>query len=82
MVMFDELAVEKRIRWDPKSNKFVGVCREHGHRTSLDFINEGNLEELFRRLDSEEESEKVHHAGEVRNIFVLPPFGICFRFEG
>ncbi|PPQ92922.1 LOW QUALITY PROTEIN: hypothetical protein CVT25_006605 [Psilocybe cyanescens] len=64
MVMFDELAVEKRIRWDPKSNKFVGVCREHGHRTSLDFINEGNLEELFRRLDSEEESEKVHHAGE------------------
>lgn len=60
MVIFDEIATEKRLRWDPKSNMFLGVCREHGHRTSLEFINEGDLEELFRRLDSTEESEQVH----------------------
>jgi len=28
--MFDELAVEKRPQWDDKSNKVLGVCREHG----------------------------------------------------
>jgi hypothetical protein len=69
VVMFDDLATEKRIRWDPTTNYFLGVCRQHGHRTSLEFVNEGDMEELFRHLDSECENEKVHHAGEV----------ICFQ---
>ena len=68
VVILDELATEKRIRWDPTSNMFLGVCREHGYRTSLEFINEGDLEELFRRLDSVDENERVHYAGEVRNV--------------
>ena len=63
VVILDELATKKRICWDPKSNMFLGLCREHGHRTSLEFINEGDLEELFRRLDSMEESEQVHYTG-------------------
>jgi hypothetical protein len=29
VLMFDELAVEKQPRWDDKSNKVLGVCREH-----------------------------------------------------
>jgi len=37
------LAIEKRPRWDDKSNKFLGVCREHGHATSLEFTNEDDL---------------------------------------
>jgi hypothetical protein len=41
--MFDELAIEKRPRWDDKSNKFLGVCCEHGHATSLEFTSEDDL---------------------------------------
>ena len=82
IVILDELATEKRIRWDPTSNMFLGICREHGHRTSLEFINEDDLEELFRRLDSTEQSEQVHYAGEVRNILLCLYLDICFRFEG
>jgi len=68
VLMFDELATEKRIRWDPKTNYFLGVCREHAHKTSMEFINEGDMEELFRFIDA----ENIHYAGEVRMI--------CFRF--
>ena len=49
--MFDEIATEKRIRWDPKTNYFLGLCREHAHNTATEFINEGDLEELFQALD-------------------------------
>ena len=30
VLMFDELATEKRIRWDPKTNCFLGLCRVLG----------------------------------------------------
>jgi hypothetical protein len=59
--MFDELATEKRIRWDPKTNHFLGLCREHAHNTETEFINENDLEELFQGLDV----GRVHYAGEV-----------------
>ena len=71
VLMFDEVATEKRIRWDPKTNYFLGVCRQHAHRTSTEFVNEGDLEELFRRLNSTIDDEKVHYAGEVRIWFHL-----------
>lgn len=71
VLMFDELALEKRIRWDSKSNCFLGVCREHAHKASMEFINEGDVEELFVKLDSGE----IHYATEVRT------FQICFRLE-
>ncbi|KAF8159901.1 hypothetical protein B0H34DRAFT_843620 [Crassisporium funariophilum] len=60
VLMFDELATEKRIRWDPKTNYFLGLCREHAHWTSTEFVNEGDMEELFRKLDE----NKVHYAKE------------------
>jgi hypothetical protein len=75
VVMFDELATEKRIRWDPKTNFFLGVCRQHAHKTSTEFINEGDLEELFRHLNTVDDDE-VHYAAEVRIWFLLE---ICFR---
>ena len=77
VLMFNELATEKRIRWDPKTNYFLGVCRQHAHRTSMEFVNEGDLEELFRHLNSEIDEEKVHFAGEVRIWFRLE---FCFQF--
>ncbi|KAF8815932.1 hypothetical protein BYT27DRAFT_7230107 [Phlegmacium glaucopus] len=45
---------KKRIHWDPKTNYFLGVCREHAHTMSMEF-------ELFRFIDD----GKVHYAGEV-----------------
>jgi len=70
VLMFDELATEKRLRWDPKTNYFLGFCREHAHNTSIEFINEGDLEEAFQSLDNGE----VHYAPEVRkNTSVLFP---------
>ena len=64
VVMFDELATEKRIRWDPKTNFFLGVCQQHASRTSMEFVNEGDMEELYQCLDD----EVVHYAAEVRKF--------------
>lgn len=61
VLMFDELATEKRIWWDPKTNRFLGLCREHAHLTSTEFINEGDMEEMYQAIDDGE----VHYAGEV-----------------
>lgn len=77
VVMFDELATEKRIRWDPKSNYFLGVCRAHAHKTSMEFVNEGDMEELFQKLDDGE----IHYAGEVRPFQFDSVGAICFRFQ-
>jgi len=62
VLMFNELATEKRVHWDLKTNYFLWLCREHAHNTATEFMNEGDMEELFQRLDD----GKVHHAGEVR----------------
>lgn len=62
ILMLDEIATEKRIRWDERSNCFLGVCRAHGHATSLEFSHENDLNELFKCLEDGE----VHYAGEVR----------------
>jgi len=64
VLIFDEITIEKRIHWDPKTNYFLGLCREHAHKTATDFINEDDMEELFQRLDD----GQVHHAGEVRTF--------------
>ncbi|KAF8964489.1 hypothetical protein BDZ97DRAFT_1660101, partial [Flammula alnicola] len=60
VLMFDELATEKRIRWDQLTNFFLGICRQHAHKTSLEFINEDDMVELFRAIDDGE----VHCAAE------------------
>ncbi|KAJ6604068.1 hypothetical protein B0H10DRAFT_2167181 [Mycena sp. CBHHK59/15] len=60
VLMYDEIATEKRIWWDPKTNNFLGVCREHGKTVGLQFNNERDLEELFQA----KEEDKIHFAGE------------------
>jgi len=62
ILMFDELATEKRPRWDDKSNKVLGVCREHGHGTNLEFSSEEDLEMIWEDLGR----GKIHLAHEVR----------------
>lgn len=73
VVMFNELATEKRIRWDSKTNHFLGVCREHTHKTSLEFVNEGVMEELFRAIDD-------HYAKEVRSNEICLHLDILLTF--
>jgi hypothetical protein len=54
--MFNKLAIEKQQRWDDKSNKFLGVCCEHGYMTSLEFTSKDDLVMLWNEL----ESGKIH----------------------
>jgi hypothetical protein len=62
ILMFDEIAIEKRPRWDDKTNKILGVCREHGRDTSLEFTTEEDLQTLWEELSC----GKIHLAHEVR----------------
>lgn len=67
VLMFDELATEKRLRYNAATNMILGLCCQHAHKTSLEFINEDDLSEVFRLLDAEE----LHYAAEVRLLFVF-----------
>ncbi len=46
VIMFDELAIEQCICWDDLTNKFLGICREHGHEIPLKFTSERELDFL------------------------------------
>ncbi|KAF8988284.1 hypothetical protein BDQ17DRAFT_1435111 [Cyathus striatus] len=60
VLMFDEIATEGGIHWDPKMNDMLGVCQQHSHRMSVQLVNEDDVKELFRCLDEKE----VHYASE------------------
>ena len=62
VIMFDEISVEARPRWDDKTNNILGVCREHGCRTSLEFTSEEDLHTLWEEF----QCGKIHLAREVR----------------
>jgi hypothetical protein len=73
VAVFDELAIEKWPRWDDKSNKVLGICREHGSGMSLEFTNEDDLETLWDELGS----GKIHLAYEV---CICVCCALCFTF--
>ncbi|KAF9065188.1 hypothetical protein BDP27DRAFT_1366662 [Rhodocollybia butyracea] len=58
--MFDEIATEKRPRWDSRTNHFLGSCQEHGNQTCLKFENENDLKMMVEDV----EQENVHLASE------------------
>ncbi|KAJ3548106.1 hypothetical protein NMY22_g1393 [Coprinellus aureogranulatus] len=60
VAMVDEIAVEKRPRFNPRTNTFEGVCRQHGEKVSLQFNSASDMVELFKAIDDGE----VHLAGE------------------
>jgi len=62
VIMFDEISIERHPRWDDKTNKILGVCREHGQDTSLEFTSEDDLQTLWEEL----QHEKIHLAHKVR----------------
>jgi hypothetical protein len=66
-VSLDDIALQKRLRWDPTSNKIAGICREHGGACSLEFCSMHEANELHSAL----ESNRVHFASEVCNSTLL-----------
>ncbi|KAH9009695.1 hypothetical protein EDB85DRAFT_2077656 [Lactarius pseudohatsudake] len=58
VIMLDELAIEQRVRWDDSTNKFLGICREHGHNIPLEFTSEKELDILCDAIDD----NRVHLA--------------------
>lgn len=61
VLMLDELKVEERPRWDNRSNMILGICREHGHRTSLEFTSRDEADLLIQAI----QEGNVHLAVEV-----------------
>ena len=50
VLIFDELKVEERPRYDEKSNKIVGICREHAKNTSLEYASEREVQLLLESV--------------------------------
>jgi hypothetical protein len=61
VLMLDELKAEERPCLDEETNKILGLCREHGKNTSLEFNSEKEVELLLEAIDKGE----VHLASEV-----------------
>jgi len=61
VLMFDEIKVEERPRWDDKSNNIIGVCREHSKNTSLQYTSKDEVDLLLSQILD----EKVHLASNV-----------------
>ena len=70
--MLDELKVEERPRWDDKTNKIQGTCREHSENESLAFTSKHEPELLMDALHKGE----VHLAVEVSTKGPVLPF-VC-----
>ncbi|KAF8198428.1 hypothetical protein BJ912DRAFT_1074363 [Pholiota molesta] len=82
-IQYDELKVQERLRWDPRTNNILGLCREHSKSYALEFrsIEQANtIAEALRKKD-------IHLATEVTVIgssilceeprkYVTKPFGM------
>lgn len=64
VVMIDELATEKRLRYNARTNEILGLCRAHGHKVSQVF---GSMDDVEEILDAVNKGE-VHLASEVRDF--------------
>lgn len=60
VLMIDEIAVEKRLRWDPSNNNVLGLCREHSSEYSTTLNTEADLNVITKGL----ETNDVHLASE------------------
>ncbi|KAF7358468.1 hypothetical protein MVEN_00897300 [Mycena venus] len=77
VLMLDEIATEKRARYDDRNNKVVGVCRQHGHKVPLDLQTEDDLKVLCQglkegkaQLAGENESGPEHAVNVLRPLMV------------
>ncbi|KAF6752442.1 hypothetical protein DFP72DRAFT_1047213 [Ephemerocybe angulata] len=54
VLMFDEIACEKRIRWNQRTDEIIGLCRAHGDKVSLTFGTVDDIDEAFKAVDTGE----------------------------
>lgn len=66
VLMLDELAIKKHVRWDDLHNKFQGTCHEHNNCIPLDFTSERELDILCEAIANDE----VHLATLVCDFFL------------
>ena len=66
VLMIDEIKVEERLRWDPSTNKILGLCREHTEHVGLDFCSISNARAVVHGILRGE----IHHASEVSHLSV------------
>ncbi|KAJ7450568.1 hypothetical protein FB451DRAFT_1527212 [Mycena latifolia] len=66
VVMLDEIAVEKRARWDDKTNMILGACREHCKNVPLEFCDLDDAKTFFAALDRKD----VHLASEATVVAI------------
>jgi len=50
VLMFDEIKVEERPRWDDRTNYIQGVCREHGRPASLLYTSNLEVDHIFEQI--------------------------------
>ncbi|KAJ7699797.1 hypothetical protein B0H14DRAFT_3652433 [Mycena olivaceomarginata] len=60
VLILDEIAVEKRARWDNKTNMILGACREHSEKAGLEFCHLDDATTFFQQLNT----NQVHLASE------------------
>ncbi|KAJ7700182.1 hypothetical protein B0H16DRAFT_1441414 [Mycena metata] len=60
VIMLDKIAVERRARWDDKTNMILGACREHASKVPLEFVNMDDAIQFFEAVTNDE----VHLATE------------------
>ncbi|KAJ7796470.1 hypothetical protein B0H14DRAFT_3158054 [Mycena olivaceomarginata] len=60
VLMLDEIAVEKRARWDNKTNMILGACREHSEKAGLQFCHLDDATTFFQQLNT----NQLHLASE------------------
>jgi hypothetical protein len=61
-LMIDKVKVKEQQRWDPATNKFIGLCCEHSSDFLLEFATLEDLEQLDEGL----QLGQIHRATEVR----------------
>jgi len=62
VLMIDEIKVEERLRWDPSSNKILGLCQEHTRHIGVDFCSVNDVKALTQGVLCAD----FHYAAEVR----------------
>ncbi len=59
--MFDEIAIEKCLKWDHSRNIIMGLCQEHSHNVNLEFKISDGMDEVFKAINDDE----IHYTSEV-----------------
>ncbi|KAF8148021.1 hypothetical protein B0H34DRAFT_833807 [Crassisporium funariophilum] len=60
VLMIDELKLEERPRWDDKTNRILGLCREHTKTTELEFCSIEVAKTILQKILD----KKIHWASE------------------